>query len=83
MCDLPQLKAKGTLTAATLYSSTSYFQYKMRPMGYEYEMIQDFARSQGLELQIKVAENTTRLVEHCSKQARLTSPPTRFRLPTR
>ena len=63
MCDLPQLKAKGTLTAATLYSSTSYFQYKMRPMGYEYEMIQDFARSQGLELQIKVAENTTRLVE--------------------
>lgn len=63
MCDLPQLKAKGTLTAVTLYSSTSYFQYKMRPMGYEYEMIQDFARSQGLELQIKVAENTTRLVE--------------------
>ena len=36
--DLPQLKAEGEITAVTLYSSTSYFQYKMqhllRPGGY-------------------------------------------------
>ena len=31
--DLPQLKAQGEITAVTLYSSTSYFQYKMQPMG--------------------------------------------------
>ena len=37
--DLPQLKEKGKLTAVTLYSSTSYFQYKMQPMGYEYDLI--------------------------------------------
>lgn len=37
--DLPQLKAQGEITAVTLYSSTSYFQYKMQPMGYEYELI--------------------------------------------
>lgn len=61
--DLPQLKAQGEITAVTLYSSTSYFQYKMQPMGYEYDLIKDFARSQGLKLNIKVAENTTRLVE--------------------
>ncbi len=42
---LPQLKAQGEITAVTLYSSTSYFQYKMQPMGYEYELIKDFARS--------------------------------------
>ena len=35
--DLPQLKAEGEITAVTLYSSTSYFQYKMQPMGYEYD----------------------------------------------
>lgn len=61
--DLPQLKAQGGITAVTLYSSTSYFQYKMQPMGYEYDLIKDFARSQGLKLNIKVAENATRLVE--------------------
>ena len=61
--DLPQLRAKGEITAVTLYSSTSYFQYKMQPMGYEYDLIQDFAESQGLALHIKVAENTIRLIE--------------------
>ena len=61
--DLPQLKAAGEITAVTLYSSTSYFQYKMEPMGYEYDLIKDFARSEGLKLNIKVAENTTRLIE--------------------
>lgn len=61
--DLPQLKIRGKITAVTLYSSTSYFQYKMQPMGYEYELIRDFARSEGLELNIKVAESPARLVE--------------------
>lgn len=61
--DLTQLKEKGEITAVTLYSSTSYFQYKMQPMGYEYDLINDFAKSEGLKLNIKVAENATRLIE--------------------
>lgn len=61
--DLPQLKAQGEITAVTLYSSTSYFQYKMDPMGYEYDLVKDFARSEGLKLNIKVAENPARLIE--------------------
>lgn len=61
--DLPQLKAEGEITAVTLYSSTSYFQYKMQPMGYEYDLINSFAHSQGLKLNIKVAENVTRMIE--------------------
>ncbi|MGM9760117.1 MAG: transglycosylase SLT domain-containing protein [Parabacteroides sp.] len=61
--DLPQLAERGEITAVTLYSSISYFQYKMQPMGYEYDLIRSFARSQGLKLEIKVAENATRLVE--------------------
>ena len=47
----------------TLNSSTSYFQYKMQAMGYEYDLIADFARQNGLRLNIKVAENITRLME--------------------
>ena len=61
--DLPKLKEQGEITAVTLYGSTSYFQYKMQPMGYEYELMEDFAKSQGLKLHIKVAENTRRLIE--------------------
>jgi membrane-bound lytic murein transglycosylase F len=61
--DLPQIKEKKELTAVTLNASTSYFIYKMQPMGYEYDLIEDFAASQGLNLKIKVAENITRLEE--------------------
>lgn len=61
--DLPQLKEKGEITAVTLYSSTSYFQYRMEPMGYEYDLIKEFAKSQGLKLNIVVAENVTRLID--------------------
>ncbi|MCD7976770.1 MAG: transglycosylase SLT domain-containing protein [Tannerellaceae bacterium] len=61
--DLPQLKAKGEITAVTLYSSTSYFEYRGEPMGYEYDMIRSFAESEGLEVVIKVAESTSRLLE--------------------
>ncbi|WP_277465099.1 transporter substrate-binding domain-containing protein [Parabacteroides sp. PF5-6] len=61
--DLPQLIEEGEITAVTLYSSTTYFQYKMDEMGYEYDLIKDFARSQGLKLKIKVAENSSRLIE--------------------
>lgn len=61
--DFEQIKEKGEITAVTLYSSISYFQYRTEDMGYEYELINDFARSQGLKLNIKVAENLTRLIE--------------------
>jgi membrane-bound lytic murein transglycosylase F len=61
--DLPQIKEKKELTAVTLNASTSYFIYKMQPMGYEYDLIEDFTASQGLSLKIKVAENITRLEE--------------------
>ncbi|MDR3262647.1 MAG: transglycosylase SLT domain-containing protein [Tannerella sp.] len=61
--DFPALLDKGEITAVTLNSSTSYFQYKMQSMGYEYDLIADFARAHELKLNIKVAENVTRLTE--------------------
>lgn len=59
--DWPAIEAKGEVTAATLYSSTSYFQYKMQPMGYEYELVKDFADSKGLKLRILTAHTTEQL----------------------
>lgn len=61
--DLPQLIEAGELTVVTLYSSTSYFQYRMEEMGYEYELIKDFAQSHDLTINLKIAENSSRLVE--------------------
>ena len=61
--DLPQLKERGELVAVTLYSSTSYFQYKMQDMGYEYDLAKDFAKSVGLKLTVKVANSPARLIE--------------------
>ena len=61
--DLPQLKERGELVAVTLYSSTSYFQYKMQDMGYEYDLAKDFAKSVGLKLTMKVATNPAHLIE--------------------
>ncbi len=61
--DLPAIQLKGEITAVTLYSSTSYFEYRQEPMGYEYELVNDFAQSLGLQLNLVVAENSNRLIE--------------------
>ena len=61
--DFPAMVEKGVITTVTLNSSTSYFQFKMQPMGYEYDLIADFAAAHQLELNIKVAENESRLIE--------------------
>ena len=61
--DLSVIMKKGELTAVTLNTSTSYFIYKMEQMGYEYELVENFTESLGLELNIKIAENATRLEE--------------------
>ena len=61
--DLPDIRKKGIITAVTISSSTSYFLYRDQPMGYEYEMIKEFADAQGLELSLVIAENIPRLTE--------------------
>ena len=61
--DFEQIKKKGELTIITLNSSTSYFIYREEQMGYDYDLAQDFCDHYGLTLNVKVAENTTRLIE--------------------
>ncbi len=61
--DLPQIKDSGELVALTLYSSTSYFLYRGEPMGFQYELCEQFAQSLGLRLRIEVANNPAELVQ--------------------
>lgn len=61
--DLPQIQERGELVALTVNSSTSYFDYRGEPMGFQYELTQQFARSQGLRLRIKVVKDEEALVD--------------------
>jgi len=61
--DLPQMKDSGELVVLTLYSSTSYFIYRGESMGFQYELSEQFAKSLGLKLRIKVAKNIGELVK--------------------
>lgn len=54
--DLANILADGKLVAVTDYNSTSYFLYKGKPMGYQYEMLRDLASFLGVQLEV-IIEN--------------------------
>lgn len=54
--DLPQIRERGELVALTLTGSTSYFNYRGEPMGFQYELAGQFAHSLGLKLKLKVVK---------------------------
>ncbi len=49
-------KKEGILTVLMDNSMTSYFIYKGRPMGYEYEMLALFAKENDMDLEIKIID---------------------------
>lgn len=57
LIDLPQIHVQGELRALTLYSPSSYFIYRDKEMGYEYELCSMLANDLGLHLKIIVAPN--------------------------
>lgn len=60
--DLPQIIDRGELVVLTVNGSTSYFNYRGEPMGFQYELAQQFAASLGVKLKLKVVKNTEELV---------------------
>ena len=52
--DLQAIMARDTLEVLTSYNSTSYFLYRGEPMGYEYELLRDFAEDAGIVFRIRV-----------------------------
>lgn len=59
--DLEDILEDGKITVITTYSSTSYFLYKGYAMGFEYELLENFADHLGVELEILVADNIDNL----------------------
>jgi membrane-bound lytic murein transglycosylase F len=60
--DLPEIMQKGKLTVLAENSTTSYFMYKGKQMGFEYELLKLFAEDIGVELEIKVVHNLDSLI---------------------
>jgi len=60
--DLPEILQKGKLTVLAENSTTSFFYYKGKKMGFEYELLKLFADEIGVELEIKVINNLHSLI---------------------
>jgi membrane-bound lytic murein transglycosylase F len=54
--DLQHIIEEGVLVAVTDFNSTNYFIYKGEPMGYQFDLLQQFALHIGVRLEI-IAEN--------------------------
>ncbi|TRX71395.1 transporter substrate-binding domain-containing protein [Carboxylicivirga sp. M1479] len=55
--DWDDIKDDGVLKVLTTYSGTSYFLYKGRPMGFEYELLEKFAESQDLKVDLRIVDS--------------------------
>lgn len=60
--DLPEIIERGKLTVLAENSSTTYFIYRGKKMGFEYELLKLFADEIGVELEIKVVKNLDSLI---------------------
>ena len=54
--DLPQIVANGTLRMITYYNSHSYFIHRGGQAGFDYELLSQFAKNQGLNLEVVIPE---------------------------
>ncbi|MGM0636495.1 MAG: transglycosylase SLT domain-containing protein [Bacteroidota bacterium] len=61
--DLEDIKERGKLRALTTYSGTTYFLYKGRPMGFEYEILERLAKHLEVELEMVIAKNEDDLMD--------------------
>jgi membrane-bound lytic murein transglycosylase F len=60
--DLAQIHERGTLTVLAPYNSTTYFVYRGEPLGYEFELLREFATSRGLKLKMVVVTDPKSLL---------------------
>ncbi|MDH4071319.1 MAG: transporter substrate-binding domain-containing protein [Ignavibacteria bacterium] len=59
--DLEQIRQRGKLIALTGYDGSSYFIYKGRPMGYEFDLLSLLANHLGVKLEMVVLKDRNEL----------------------
>lgn len=66
--DLDQIKKRGKLIALTDNTSSSFYIYKGDSMGYEYELLNAFAKQIGVGLEIHVAKDINRIFNELNNE---------------
>jgi membrane-bound lytic murein transglycosylase F len=61
--DFEKIKERGYINAIVDNSATSYFIYKGKPMGYEYEMLKWFCKDNDLDLRITITNDIADALE--------------------
>ena len=56
--DLDEIRKKGKLTVLIENSSLSFFEYRGKKLGFEYEILDTFAKSINIPLELKVVSNS-------------------------
>ena len=64
---LEDIKNSGVLKVSTTYSATSYFLYKGKPMGFEFELLERFANHLGVKLEIVVANDINNIIPNLNR----------------
>jgi membrane-bound lytic murein transglycosylase F len=59
---MDEILASGKIIALSDLSSSSYFVYKGRPMGFEYELLREFAKHIDVKLEMKIVEDMDRVI---------------------
>lgn len=65
--DLAEIRQRGYIEALVDNNSVSYFIYKGRPMGYEYELLKLLASSLKVELKIKLISGIEEAIDRLNK----------------
>jgi membrane-bound lytic murein transglycosylase F len=55
--DLQDIRKRDTLIVLAPYNSTTYFLYRGEAMGYEYELLKNFAKDAGVELRVVLVQD--------------------------
>ena len=61
--DFSRIKETGVLKAVVDYNSSNYFVYRGRPMGFEYELLQDLSEELGVNLEIVVSNDISESID--------------------
>jgi membrane-bound lytic murein transglycosylase F len=59
--DLPEIYKRGKIIVLAENSSASFFIYKGRKMGFEYDVLKEFAEDLGVKLEVKIVPDLNRI----------------------
>jgi membrane-bound lytic murein transglycosylase F len=67
--DWSDIRERDTLVVLTMFNATSYFSYRGEPMGFEYELLREFADSNDVVLRTEVVADESALYDQLESGA--------------